>query len=193
VARWLRSHATLETSSVSSWYLAGAALAAGHLALVPVLARPVGRIIANDQGRGGARLEEEAAAEANRNEMKTWLVMHGARLLLVDLPALWCCEFQFRFLVLGESMGGWMDGWMDDWVLMGLVQLLRGLRSPFGWELRVGFLLRGRDERVDWVGCCELRCGHVYDRSWAMGSTDQVLQYQGKARIWIIQIIKAVD
>lgn len=61
-------------------------LAAGHLAAVPLLAGPVQRIIA---AQANAQ-SEEAAAEANRQEMQTWLTLHTARLLLIDLPALWC-------------------------------------------------------------------------------------------------------
>ncbi|KAI5371053.1 hypothetical protein Slin15195_G019260 [Septoria linicola] len=86
VSRWLRNHATLETADVSKWYIAGSVLAAGHLAVIPLLAAPVQRIIS---AQASAKTEE-AAAEANREEMQTWLTLHTARLLLIDLPALWC-------------------------------------------------------------------------------------------------------
>ncbi|CAK1354807.1 hypothetical protein CB0940_01384 [Cercospora beticola] len=86
VSRWLRNHATLETGDVSKWYIAGSVLAAGHLAAVPLLAGPVQRIIAAQ----ASAQSEEAVAEANRQEMQTWLTLHTARLLLIDLPALWC-------------------------------------------------------------------------------------------------------
>lgn len=83
-ARWLKTHLTLETNHVSQWYVAGSVLAAGHLAFLPLLAGPVQRIIeANKQS-------DEVADQANREEMKTWLMLHTARLVLVDLPALWC-------------------------------------------------------------------------------------------------------
>ncbi|KAF7185039.1 hypothetical protein HII31_13662, partial [Pseudocercospora fuligena] len=38
----------------------------------------------------GNKMSEQEADKANREEMKTWLTIHTARLLLVDLPALWC-------------------------------------------------------------------------------------------------------
>lgn len=82
--QWLRTHVTLETGNVSQWYVAGSVLAAGHLAFLPLLAGPVQRII------GSSAQSEEIADKANREEMKTWLTIHTARLLLVDLPALWC-------------------------------------------------------------------------------------------------------
>ncbi|KXT03940.1 hypothetical protein AC579_5051 [Pseudocercospora musae] len=84
-ARWLKTHMTLETGSVSQWYIAGSVLAAGHLAFLPLLAGPVQRIITS-----GNKMSEQEADKANREEMKTWLTIHTARLLLVDLPALWC-------------------------------------------------------------------------------------------------------
>jgi hypothetical protein len=33
-ARWLRTHVTLETTTVSNWYIYGSILAAGHIATV---------------------------------------------------------------------------------------------------------------------------------------------------------------
>jgi len=85
-ARWLRTHATLETTGVSNWYIAGGTLALAHLASLPIIAQPVGRIIEV----ASLGLDEQAAEEKNREEMKTWLAIHTVRTLLVDLPALWC-------------------------------------------------------------------------------------------------------
>ncbi|SMR42482.1 unnamed protein product [Zymoseptoria tritici ST99CH_1A5] len=83
-ARWLRNHSTLETTNVSQWYIAGAVLAAAHLASLPIMAQPVKRIIeANTQS-------DQAAEQSNREDMKTWLGIHTVRTVLVDLPALWC-------------------------------------------------------------------------------------------------------
>ncbi|KAK5136005.1 hypothetical protein LTR08_004259 [Meristemomyces frigidus] len=85
-ARWLQTHATLETSSVSQWYTYGAILAAGHLAFVPFIAGPI-RIEAE---KAIERRSEEAIDEANREEMKSWLFWHTMRTVLVDAPALLC-------------------------------------------------------------------------------------------------------
>ena len=48
---------------MSKWYIAGSVLAAGHLAVVPLLAGPVGRIIA---------AAEKDDVEGNRREMQSW-------------------------------------------------------------------------------------------------------------------------
>ncbi|CAK4032247.1 transport SEC61 subunit alpha [Lecanosticta acicola] len=83
-ARWLQTHITLETTNVSHWYIAGTVLAAGHLASLPIVAGPVGRIIkANEK-------DDTEAEKQNREEMKTWLTIHTVRTLAIDLPALWC-------------------------------------------------------------------------------------------------------
>ncbi|KAK3111535.1 hypothetical protein LTR53_012369 [Teratosphaeriaceae sp. CCFEE 6253] len=86
-ARWLSTHATLETTSVSQWYTYGAVLAAGHLAFGPLVVGPIRRMIEVGQS---STLDEEDADRRNREEMKTWLTVHTARTLLVDLPALLC-------------------------------------------------------------------------------------------------------
>ncbi|KAK1059998.1 hypothetical protein LTR12_014819 [Friedmanniomyces endolithicus] len=85
---WLHTHATLETTDVSSWYTYGAVLAAGHLAFAPLVAGPVRRIM--EGGESGSGMSEEEVEGRNRVEMKTWLTIHTVRMLLVDLPALFC-------------------------------------------------------------------------------------------------------
>ena len=35
-ARWLRSHSTLETTDVSTWYVAGTVLAGAHLVCISI-------------------------------------------------------------------------------------------------------------------------------------------------------------
>ncbi|KAK5120299.1 hypothetical protein LTR85_006505 [Meristemomyces frigidus] len=87
-ARWLKSHTTLETSSVSQWYDYGAILAAGHLAFFPLVAGPISRMI--DAGKEGSVKSENEIDEANREEMRTWFLWHTVRTLLVDTPALLC-------------------------------------------------------------------------------------------------------
>lgn len=83
-ARWLRTHQTLETTNVSTWYIAGSLLAFSHLAVIPALLGPIQRIIAAKDKT------DEEADQGNREEMKMWLSIHTARLVLLDLPALWC-------------------------------------------------------------------------------------------------------
>lgn len=67
-ARWLRTHATLETNSVASWYTWGAILAAGHLAFVPLVAGPIKRMAESE--RKGSMMTEEEADSTNREEQK---------------------------------------------------------------------------------------------------------------------------
>ncbi|KAK4506845.1 hypothetical protein PRZ48_000578 [Zasmidium cellare] len=91
-ARWLRTHSTLETTDVSKWYIAGAVLSGVHLASLPIIAQPVGRIISANQ-------KDDASAEAsNREEMKTWLTIHTVRTLVVDV-SIPCVPF------LGDTFG----------------------------------------------------------------------------------------
>jgi len=87
-ARWLRTHATLETNSVASWYTWGAILAAGHLAFVPLVAGPIKRMAESE--RKGSMMTEEEADRTNREEQKTWFLWHTVRTLAVDVPALVC-------------------------------------------------------------------------------------------------------
>ncbi|KAI6839973.1 hypothetical protein KC340_g2444 [Hortaea werneckii] len=68
-ARWLRTHATLETNSVASWYTWGAILAAGHLAFVPLVAGPIKRMAESE--RKGSVMTEEEADRTNREEQKS--------------------------------------------------------------------------------------------------------------------------
>jgi hypothetical protein len=37
IARWLRSHGTLETTAIGRWYVYGSVLALGYLAFVPLV------------------------------------------------------------------------------------------------------------------------------------------------------------
>ncbi|KAI6905794.1 hypothetical protein KC318_g189 [Hortaea werneckii] len=67
-ARWLRTHATLETNSVASWYTWGSILAAGHLAFVPLVAGPIKRMAESE--RKGSVMTEEEADRTNREEQK---------------------------------------------------------------------------------------------------------------------------
>jgi hypothetical protein len=85
--RWLRSHATLETTAVSKWYAYGAVLALGHLAFVPLVAGPILQIIEAEKPSDKARREVE---DGNEAALRTWLSWHTVRTLLVDIPALWC-------------------------------------------------------------------------------------------------------
>jgi hypothetical protein len=85
--RWLRSHATLETTAVSKWYAYGAALALGHLAFVPLVAGPILKITEAVKSSGKTDREIE---EVNENALRAWLNWHTVRTLLVDVPALWC-------------------------------------------------------------------------------------------------------
>lgn len=87
-ARWLRSHATLETMDVSKWYTLGAALAAGHFVFVPLVAPLIKKIA--EAGREGSGMSEEEIEESNRRDMGRWFMWHTVRTLLVDVPALWC-------------------------------------------------------------------------------------------------------
>lgn len=87
-ARWLSTHQTLETTDVGKWYTYGAVLAAGHMAFVPLILGPVKRMI--EAGTGASTKSEEDTDKSNREEMKSWLTIHTARTLLVDLPALVC-------------------------------------------------------------------------------------------------------
>ena len=86
-ARWLQTHATLETTDVSKWYTIGAAFAAGHVLCMPFVVGPIKRII--DAGHASTKSDEDAD-KANREEMKKWFTMHTLRTLLLDLPALLC-------------------------------------------------------------------------------------------------------
>jgi hypothetical protein len=85
--RWLRSHATLETTAVSKWYAYGAALALGHLAFVPLVAAPILQI--TEMGKSSSKTGREME-EDNESALRTWLGWHTVRTLLVDVPALWC-------------------------------------------------------------------------------------------------------
>ena len=87
-ARWLNTHQTLETSDVGKWYTYGAILAAGHFAFVPLVLRPIKKMV--ERGSDTNAVSEETAEEENRREMKTWFMWHTIRTLGVDLPALWC-------------------------------------------------------------------------------------------------------
>ncbi|WPH04212.1 Hypothetical protein R9X50_00710100 [Acrodontium crateriforme] len=84
--RWLHTHATLETTDVSRFYVYGAVLAAGHLASMPAVAGPIKRMADGANGDG----DDAAIEKVNREEMKTWFLWHTVRTLLVDIPALWC-------------------------------------------------------------------------------------------------------
>lgn len=86
--RWLRSHATLETTAVSKWYAYGAVLALGHLAFVPMVAGPILRI--TEAVKGHDETEGDAVEKKNEEALKTWLGWHTVRTVLVDVPALWC-------------------------------------------------------------------------------------------------------
>jgi len=85
-ARWLRTHQTLETTDVSSFYLYGAVLAAGHLAFAPAVAGKIQRMIAAGKESSDAHEVETV----NREQQKAWLMWHTVRTVLVDVPALWC-------------------------------------------------------------------------------------------------------
>lgn len=86
-ARWLHTHATLETTDVSKWYTYGAVLAAGHLLFAPAVGGPISRILEN--GKGEVKGESEVE-KSNAEEQKMWLVWHTVRTLTVDLGALLC-------------------------------------------------------------------------------------------------------
>lgn len=87
-ARWLRTHSTLETTDVSKWYIAGSVLAGVHLASLPIIAQPVGRIIkANEK-------DDASAERSNREEMKTWLTIHTVRTLVVDVSIAYIYVFR---------------------------------------------------------------------------------------------------
>ncbi|KAK4636190.1 hypothetical protein CLAFUW4_01282 [Fulvia fulva] len=96
-ARWLRTHSTLETTDVSSWYIAGTVLAGAHLASLPIIAQPVNRIL-----EAANASSEDAAEENNKENMKTWFTIHTVRTLLVDVPALWC-------FAEGASLSFWLS------------------------------------------------------------------------------------
>lgn len=85
--RWLRSHATLETTAVSKWYAYGAVLAVGHLAFVPMVAGPILKITEAGKSSDENVIKIE---EGNEAALRTWLGWHTVRTLLVDIPALWC-------------------------------------------------------------------------------------------------------
>jgi hypothetical protein len=85
--RWLRSHATLETTAVSKWYAYGAVLAVGHLAFVPMVAGPILKITEAGKSSNENVIKIE---EGNEAALRTWLGWHTVRTLLVDIPALWC-------------------------------------------------------------------------------------------------------
>ncbi|QIW97189.1 hypothetical protein AMS68_002707 [Peltaster fructicola] len=87
-ARWLRTHVTLETTSVSNWYLYGSVFAVGHLAFVPLVAGPIKRMA--EAGRDVITRSEEEIEKANEKELKQWLIVHTVRTLTVDLFALVC-------------------------------------------------------------------------------------------------------
>lgn len=87
-SRWLKTHLTLETTSVSNWYLYGSALAFGHFAFQPFISG-VNQRMAQASKEDTAKTEDELD-ELNRKEMGTWLTIHTIRTLLVDIPALWC-------------------------------------------------------------------------------------------------------
>ena len=87
-SQWLKTHTTLETTDVSNWYTYGSVLAAGHLAFMPLVAGPIKRMM--EAGNEASAKSDDEADEVNRKEMRTWLTLHVARTLLVDLPALWC-------------------------------------------------------------------------------------------------------
>ena len=80
-ARWLTTHATLETTDVSRWYLYGAILAAGHLASLPIVAGYVKRAVGSGVTKTDAETEED---------LTSLLTIHTARTLLIDVPALLC-------------------------------------------------------------------------------------------------------
>lgn len=86
-ARWLRTHQTLETSDVSSWYTYGAVLAAGHMAFVPLIAGPIRNMI--NAGSEGSGKSEDDVETSNREQMKAWLTFHTVR-TLVDIASLVC-------------------------------------------------------------------------------------------------------
>lgn len=87
-ARWLHTHATLETTDVSKWYTIGAGLAAGHFAFAPMVWPLIKRMV--DGGKEDSGLSETELEERNRKDMGQWFVWHTVRTLVVDLPALWC-------------------------------------------------------------------------------------------------------
>lgn len=62
---------------------------------IPILAGPIKKII--DAGAWN----EESAEENNRKEMQNWFAIHTARLLLLDLPALW-------FFAEGAAQSFWV-------------------------------------------------------------------------------------
>jgi hypothetical protein len=85
--RWLRSHATLETTAVSRWYAYGAALAFGHLAFLPLVAGPILKMTEarKSDPEIGSKVEDQ-----NESALRAWMGWHTVRTLLVDIPALWC-------------------------------------------------------------------------------------------------------
>ncbi|KAM0719440.1 hypothetical protein Q7P37_005345 [Cladosporium fusiforme] len=72
-ARWLRSHATLETMEVGGWYFYGAVFALGHLAFVPAVAGPINTITAALEEDGASEMDVQAR---NEDAMKTWFMWH---------------------------------------------------------------------------------------------------------------------
>lgn len=87
-ARWLRTHVTLETTSVSNWYLYGSVFALGHLAFVPFIARPIERVV--NRGTDLVVEDNESLQAANTKDMEEWLTVHTVRAITMDLPALIC-------------------------------------------------------------------------------------------------------
>lgn len=87
-ARWLHTHATLETTDVSRWYTIGAALAAGHFAFVPFVGPLIKGMV--ERGRQLDEESEDIVERKNRKDMKSWFFWHTVRTLVVDVPALWC-------------------------------------------------------------------------------------------------------
>lgn len=87
-ARWLRTHVTLETTSVSNWYIYGSVFALGHLAFIPFLAQPINRVV--NSGKELAIVDNETLQAQNTKDMEEWLFVHTIRTLTMDLPALVC-------------------------------------------------------------------------------------------------------
>jgi hypothetical protein len=81
-ARWLKTHATLETTDVSTWYTYGALAALGHLAFAPAIAGPIKRIT-----EGRESVSEQDVEKRNEEDQKTWLLVHTIRTLTVDIAA----------------------------------------------------------------------------------------------------------
>jgi len=94
-AHWLRTHATLETTGVSNWYIYGSILAAAHsVATAYLVLDPLQKIVSRSAARQSTDASQPVQvfedAHANEYDLKRWLAVHTARLILLDLPALWC-------------------------------------------------------------------------------------------------------